>query len=118
MDWGAKQNTVKKLTDKYGVSMVIRVSTPTTAYDPVEDTDTPSNTDYTVKGVIISPDNKRENKNTSRSDNVRIILPALTLPTLSEVDFKILYGAKVWSPVNVPELRPGGDILMYIVEVK
>jgi hypothetical protein len=117
MDWSGKQATAKKLIDKFGVAMQVIYTTPS-AYNATTDSVTSTIVTYDTIGVILNPTMVSPQGVYSKSDRVRLLLNGSALPALDAIEFYVLYGTTTWKPDTVAVVKPGGDAILYAVDMK
>jgi hypothetical protein len=122
LDYGKLQKVAQKLIKSSGVAVQLVVATPAT-YNVENDTYNSTLATYDVKGVMINPTMQNEVGMFSKSENVRWLLSSMdingaALPTLAKVDFKIVFESEEYHPTKTVPIRPGGTILVYLIDVK
>ncbi|MDD5053671.1 MAG: hypothetical protein PHO27_13125 [Sulfuricurvum sp.] len=115
--WTAKQNTAKRLIDKFGDAMTLILESHN-VYNATADSYSAAETEYATRGVLTNPTLRNSAGEYAKSDMVRVLLSANDLPNLESVDFRIEYGGQIWHPERIVSLKPGGTVLMYSVDVK
>jgi hypothetical protein len=118
MDYSSKQEKALEMISKYGAALSVVVLTKS-SYNATSDAWTASTATYSTLGLITEFAERDINGTTIQAGDRKVILPAKDLPALDELDdFSIVYGAIVWDPVNVAVLSPGGEPILYTVQVR
>jgi len=117
MDWTRQIASAKKTLDKYGAEMTVVQITPG-AYSATQDSYSSSLVSYSTIGVQTNPAMQNEAGEYSRSKRLRLILAASGLPRLDQIDYKVVYGSEVWFPNSTRAVKPGGTVIIYVVEIK
>lgn len=117
MDWNPKIASAKKILDKYGAAMTVVKIVPG-SYAATSDSYSSTLTSYSTIGVITNPVIQTSPGEYSRSDKLRLILSASGLPNLESVDYKVVQGTNVWFPNSTRAVKPGGTVIIYLVDLK
>jgi len=118
MNWNGKVASAKKLIDKYGADMTV-IKIVEGSYSATSDSYTSSTlTSYSTIGVITNPVMQNEAGEYSKSDRVRLLLSASGLPTLDQIDYKVVHGTNIWYPDKTRPVRPGGTVVIYVADMK
>lgn len=115
--WGGKQDSAKRMIDKYGAVMSIILETHNT-YNATADSYSAAEFEYPIRAVLTNPTMVNDKGEYSKSDRTRLLIAAKGLPALDDVDFRIEYGLKVWHPDKIVAINPGGTTIIYIVDMK
>jgi hypothetical protein len=117
MDWSGKQATAKKLLDKFGISIQVIVNTPS-AYVATTDTVTTTVATYDTIAVITNPTMIGPEGVRGRSDQMRLLINGTDVPNLEEADFYVILDSVQIQPDKVSTVKPGGDIILYMIDMK
>lgn len=117
MDWSSNIAMAKRmLADKGAAMTIVRVGQGT--YNATTDSIGATLASYETIGVLTNPMVRNEDGEYSRSDSLRLLLTPDGLPTLDQIGYKIVCGSDVWFPKSTRAVKPGGTVIIYIVDVK
>lgn len=118
MDWTEDIDFAKEMLDEYGKAMSV-ITSVSGAYNGTNDSFSTTLATYSVVALMKNPTIQRENGEFAKSDRTRLLIAAKGLPTnLDELDYHIVCGSKVWHPDTTVALKPGGDPILFIVDLK
>jgi len=118
MDYTRQVNSAKKNIDKYGVDMLLEITT-NGAYNGTLDSFAATVATYDIKAVISNPTVQNDEGEYGKSDRVRLLVSPDGLPaSLSELDFRIVYGSTIWKPAKIVPLKPGGTAILFTIDMK
>ena len=117
MDWEIKAESAKRMLDKYGASMSVLRSIPS-SYSATADSYSSATSTFTTIGVITNPVVQVSPGEYSRSNSLRLILAASGLPTLDTIKYKIVCGSETWFPEKTRAVKPGGIPVIYLIDLK
>jgi hypothetical protein len=117
MDWNSKIASAKRMIADKGIAMTICKIVPGT-YNATSDSISATLTSYSTIGVITNPVVRNTDGEYSRSDSVRLILPASGLPTLDRIAYKVVCGEDTWFPKSTRAVKPGGVVIIYLADLK
>jgi hypothetical protein len=117
MDYTPKANLAKKLLDKFGVAMQV-IQSIHGSYIATTDSYASTAVTYDTIGVILNPTMVSPEGIYGKSDRVRLLLNGSALPTLDQIEFNVVYDSNNWVADTVVAVKPGGSVILYIVDVK
>ncbi len=118
MDYIDDIDAAKEMIDESGATMSLVTMIPGT-YTATSDTLSSTLTTYPIIAVMTSPKRQTESGEWGRSNRTRLLIAAKGLPSnLNELNFKVLKGTKIWNPEVTTVVKPGGQPILFIVDMK
>lgn len=119
MDWTNHIDKVNEMISAKGVAATIKVSTPS-AHNATTDSYTQASASYSAKVLFTKLENRDEAGKVTVIEDGLVLVPAKGLPRIDDISGQVslTISAKVYSPISIDALQPGGDPLMYKVRIK
>lgn len=118
MDWTLWQDRADSMIVKYGADVTVRVTTRS-GYSAASDSYTEVSVDYSCKALITDFKERDIDQTLIQVGDKLVIIPAKDLPALDEQGYvRVIYGTKVWNPISIVPLTPGGTPIFYRVHVR
>jgi hypothetical protein len=119
MNWSKLQKDVEKMIKKNGLSVSIIKEVLTGSYNATLDTLGKTAVTYdNIKIVLKNPTNQNQEGTFGKSDKLQALIPAIGVPTLDKVPFKIVSGNETWFPEKTVAIKPAGITVLFIVDLK
>lgn len=110
----------KELIEENGQAITIRRTSQATA----PDADVPwkqgaaTDTDSPALGVFLDYNRKEIDGEVIKQGDQKVLVPAQDLAIVPQVDDVLLRGSEIWSIINVNELNPNGQRILYTLQVR
>ena len=117
MDWTSKIDMAKRLIESKGVAMHLETATHG-AYNATNDSYASTIATYDIMAVITNPTKRNDSGEVSKSDKVRLLIPSDGIPaSLADLDYRIVYGSVIWRPEITVSIKPGGEPIIFIIDM-
>lgn len=118
MDWTAWIDKADQMISKYGADVTVRVVTRT-GYSAASDDFVGVTDEYGCKALITNFSERDIDKTLIQVGDKLLIIPAKGLPALDDEQYVlVVFGSKVWNPISIVPLMPGGSQIFYRIHVR
>jgi hypothetical protein len=110
----------KELIEENGQAIIIRRTGQAAAPDVDQPwkLGAPTDTDAPTLGVFLDYNRKEIDGEVIKQGDQKVLVPAQGLTIVPAVDDVLLRGAEIWSIINVNELNPNGQRILYTLQVR
>lgn len=109
-------STAKELLEEFGCQVTLTYA-ESQAYDPESGSSTKQGYAYTGTGVKLDYESKDIDGTNILSSDQRVLI-AVDIPVVPKAGNILLIGSKEWTVINSKPLDPGGEAVLYDVQVR